>query len=212
MKIKHILPFMAISFLTACGGQQAALTTGIDLNNLDTTAVPGTDFYQYACGGWMKAHPLTAEYSRFGSFDQLGENNNEQLRGLIEGVAAQQNAKGSIAEKIAMMYNSVMDSVSLNKQGLEPIRKELQSIAACYDKDELFRLYSSLQVKGVDGLFGFYIDADIEQQEQPAANLAERTRHGTARILPRHRLRHHSHPRSLQGLYGKAPDALQGSR
>jgi putative endopeptidase len=171
MKIKHILPFMAISFLTACGGQQAALTTGIDLNNLDTTAVPGTDFYQYACGGWMKAHPLTAEYSRFGSFDQLGENNNEQLRGLIEGVAAQQNAKGSIAEKIAMMYNSVMDSVSLNKQGLEPIRKELQSIAACYDKDELFRLYSSLQVKGVDGLFGFYIDADIKDSKNNLLSL-----------------------------------------
>ena len=165
MKIKNIIPLMAMTFLASCAGQQGKLTTGIDLNNLDTTAVPGTDFYEYACGGWMKAHPLTAEYSRFGSFDQLGENNNEQLRGLIEGVAAQQNAPGSIAEKIAMMYNSVMDSVSLNKQELEPIRKDLQSIAACYDKDELFRLYSSLQVKGVDGLFGFYIDADIKDSK-----------------------------------------------
>ena len=161
MKIKNIIPVMAMTFLASCAGQQGKLTTGIDLNNLDTTALPGTDFYEYACGGWMKAHPLTAEYSRFGSFDQLAENNNEQLRGLIEGVAAQKNAPGSIAEKIAMMYNSVMDSVTLNKQGIEPIRKDLQSIAACYDKDELFRLYSSLQVKGVDGLFGFYIDADI---------------------------------------------------
>lgn len=70
---------MALAFLTACGGTQNTLQTGIDLANLDTTAAPGTDFYQYAAGGWMKAHPLTAEYARFGSFDQLGENNNEQL-------------------------------------------------------------------------------------------------------------------------------------
>lgn len=175
MKIKNIFLIMAMTLLASCAGQQGKLTTGIDLNNLDTTAAPGTDFYEYACGGWMKAHPLTAEYSRFGSFDQLGENNNEQLRGLIEGVAAQKNAPGSIAEKIAMMYNSVMDSVSLNKQGIEPIRKDLQSIAACYDKDELFRLYSSLQVKGVDGLFAFYIDADIKDSKN---NLLQIIQHG----------------------------------
>ncbi|MCR4994772.1 MAG: M13 family metallopeptidase [Bacteroidales bacterium] len=165
MKIKHILPMMVFPFLAACGGQQTALTTGIDINNLDTTAAPGTDFYTYACGGWMEAHPLTAEYSRYGSFDELGENNTKQLRELIEGVAAQKNEPGSIADKIAQMYNSVMDSVSLNKQGIEPIRKDLQSIHACYDKDELFRLYSSLQLKGVSGLFAFYIDADIKDSK-----------------------------------------------
>ena len=114
MKIKTIFPVMALAFLASCGGQQAALTTGIDLNNLDTTALPGTDFYEYACGGWMKAHPLTAEYSRFGSFDQLAENNNTQLRELIEGVAAQKNEAGSIADKIAQMYNSVMDNAGFS--------------------------------------------------------------------------------------------------
>ena len=113
----------------------------------------------------MKAHPLTAEYARFGSFDQLAENNNKQLRELIEGVAAQKNAPGSIADKIATMYNSAMDSVSLNKQGIEPIREDLQRIDACYDKEELFRLYSSLQLKGISGMFGFYIDADIKDSK-----------------------------------------------
>ena len=165
MKIRTFLPVMALAFLASCGGQQAALTTGIDINNLDTTALPGTDFYEYACGGWMKAHPLTAEYSRFGSFDQLAENNNTQLRELIEGVAAKKNEPGSIADKIAQMYNSVMDSVSLNKQGIEPIRKDLQRIDAAFDKDELFRLASSLQVSGISGLFGFYINADIKDSK-----------------------------------------------
>lgn len=165
MKLKNTLPIMALAFLTACGGTQNTLQTGLNLANLDTTAAPGTDFYQFACGGWMQAHPLTAEYARFGSFDQLGENNTEQLRGLIEQVAAQQNEPGSVADMIAQMYNSAMDSVSLNKQGIEPLREDLQHINACIEKDQLFRLYSSLQVKGVMGLFGFYINADIKDSK-----------------------------------------------
>lgn len=165
MKLKQSLSIMALAILASCTGQQGALTTGIDLNNLDTTAAPGTDFYQFACGGWMKANPLTAEYSRFGSFDQLAENNNTQLRELIEGVAAKKNAPGSIADKIAQMYNSVMDSVSLNKQGIEPIRKDLQRIDQVADKDELFRLASSFNVSGIGGFFGCFIDADIKDSK-----------------------------------------------
>ena len=71
---------------------------------LDTTAVQGADFYQYACGGWMKKHPLTNEYSRFGSFDMLAENNREQLKGLIVEIAAGQNAQGTIGQKIGDIY------------------------------------------------------------------------------------------------------------
>ena len=162
MKLKNTLPLMALTLLTACGGSTAPLTTGINLDNLDTTAAPGTDFYRYATGGWADSHPLTAEYARFGSFDLLAENNNVQLRELIEGVAAQENEPGSIADKIAQMYNSAMDSVSLNAQGIEPIREDLQRIGQCYDKKELYRLYAGLQAEGVDGIFGFYIDADIK--------------------------------------------------
>ena len=161
---------MALSLLTACGGRQAALTTGIDLANLDTTAAPGTDFYRFATGGWTDSHPLTAEYARFGSFDQLAENNKVQLRELIENTAAQQNEPGSIADKIAQMYNSAMDSVSLNAQHTEPIREDLQRIQECFDKEELFRLYAGLQAEGIDGLFGFYIDADIKNS---AMNLVQ---------------------------------------
>ena len=167
---------MVLSLMTACGGTQT-LTTGIDLADLDTTAVPGVDFYRYATGGWCDSHPLTAEYSRFGSFDLLAENNTKQLRELIEGVAAQQNEEGSIAAKIAAMYNSAMDSVNLNKQGLEPIREDLQRIDRCYEKDELFRLYASLQLNGVDGMFEFGIDADIKDSKNNLAMLEQNGLH-----------------------------------
>ena len=76
--------------LTSCAGQkEAKSTSGIDLANMDTTVSAGTDFFRYACGGWNDAHPLTAEYSRYGTFDELFENSQKQLRELIEGLAAQ---------------------------------------------------------------------------------------------------------------------------
>ena len=104
---------LALAVAAGCDSKkEAVMTSGIDLTNLDTTAVQGADFYQYACGGWMKKHPLTNEYSRFGSFDMLAENNREQLKGLIVEIAAGQNAQGTIGQKIGDIYNLAMDSVA----------------------------------------------------------------------------------------------------
>lgn len=114
----------------------------------------------------MAANPLKPEYSRYGSFDALNENTTEQLQSLILDIAAQQHEEGSNAEKIAAMYNSAMDSVSLNKQGIYPIEEDLRRIASCSDRDQLFRLYSNLQIDGVGGLFGIYIDADIKDSKK----------------------------------------------
>ena len=94
MKANHLLPIAAFCLMTAScntGKQQAELTAGIQLANLDTTALPGTDFYQYACGGWMKNNPIPAEYSQYGSFTILAENNRKQIQGLIEELAATQH-------------------------------------------------------------------------------------------------------------------------
>jgi small subunit ribosomal protein S1 len=77
----------------ACTTGNKPLASGIDLANMDTTYQPGQSFYMYATGGWQKANPLTAEYSRYGSFDVLQENNNKQLRELIEGVQAEKKAE-----------------------------------------------------------------------------------------------------------------------
>ena len=127
MKVIKYLPILAICCMaTGCNSKkEAVLTSGIDLANLDTTALPGTSFYQYACGGWMKNHPLTDEYSRFGSFDMLAENNRQQLRGLIEGLAAEKHEAGSIAQKVGELYNIAMDSVKLNP--VEYIDKKIVS-------------------------------------------------------------------------------------
>ena len=137
------------------------MTSGLDFTNLDTTAVQGADFYQYACGGWMKKHPLTNEYSRFGSFDMLAENNREQLKGLIVEIAAGQNAQGTIGQKIGDIYKLAMDSVKLNADGVTPIQADLEKIASVKDKSEIVPLMAELAHSGVFPYFSFYVGADI---------------------------------------------------
>lgn len=156
---------MAVLALAAAAGcdskKEAVMTSGIDLTNLDTTAVQGADFYQYACGGWMKKHPLTNEYSRFGSFDMLAENNREQLKGLIVEIAAGQNAQGTIGQKIGDIYNLAMDSVKLNADGVSPIQADLEKIASVKEKSEIVPLMAELAHSGVFPYFSFYVGADI---------------------------------------------------
>lgn len=155
----------ALTFaLTGCRTDEKTLSSGINPANMDTTYLPGTDFYEYATHGWQVSHPLTAEYSRFGSFDVLQENNNKQLRDLIDSVAAQKNEPGSVAQKIADLYNSAMDSVKLNKSYKEELEEFLQysdyQTSPDATKKWLVETWPRMQRQGVSGLFGMYIGAD----------------------------------------------------
>ena len=109
---------------------EKVLTSGINKAYLDTTANPVSDFYRYATGGWMDKHPLTAEYSRFGTFDELAENNKIQLNTLITEIAKENHEQGSIKQKIGDLYNIGMDTNTIEKQGASPIQSELNKIAS----------------------------------------------------------------------------------
>ena len=156
---------MAALATVACTNNKT-MESGIRLENLDTTAVAGDDFYQYACGGWMKNNPLTGEYSRFGTFDKLAEDNREQLRTLIADIAAQENPAGTVAQKIGDLYNMAMDSVARNERGMEPIRPVMERIAAIKSNKEVMPLVAELSRKGMGSFFHVYIDADIMDSKQ----------------------------------------------
>ena len=156
---------MAALATVACTNNKT-MESGIRLENLDTTIVAGDDFYQYACGGWMKNHPLTGEYSRFGTFDKLGEDSREQLRTLITGIAASENAQGTVAQKIGDLYNMAMDSTARNERGIEPIRPTLNRIAALKEGTEVMPLVAELSRKGMGSFFHVFIDADIMDSKQ----------------------------------------------
>ena len=147
---------------TACTNKQQQ-TTGIDLANLDTTAVPQNDFYQFACGGWMTNNPLTPEYARFGSFDKLGLTNLEQVNGLIQEIAESQKSKnesqktGSIEQKIGDLYNLAMDTARRDREGIAPVQKTLDEIAAISSREELSKILGGAMDYQ---LWAMYVDAD----------------------------------------------------
>ena len=153
---KIIFTLAAMTLMTtACTNKQQ--TTGIPLENLDTTAVPQNDFYQYACGGWMANNPLTPEYSRFGSFDKLALNNLEQVNGLIQELAQEKHQTGSVAQKIGDMYNLAMDTARRDQEGIAPVQKTLDEIAAITSREQL----SVALGKAMDySLWALYVEAD----------------------------------------------------
>ena len=142
---KILFTLTAITLMTtACTKQQ---TTGIYLENLDTTAVPQNDFYQYACGGWMKKNPLRPEFSRYGSFDVVSEENQKRIREIIEGLAAQPQEKGSLGQKIGDLYALRMDSVRQNKDGVKPVMADLKRVADVKTTAELIALVNQMNVE-----------------------------------------------------------------
>lgn len=158
--LKYALLFIALTptiFMNAKDVKKA----GVDPANLDCTVAPGNDFFQYACGGWMKNNPLEGQYSRFGTFDQLGENNKTQVRELIQNLGKENNAKGSVAQKVDDLYKMGIDSVRLNKEGGNPIHEDLAKIANLNRKD-LTKIIAS-QHNGIGApFFGTFVMSDLK--------------------------------------------------
>ena len=135
---------------------------GVDRANLNDSVAPQEDFYEYACGGWMKANPLKPEFSRFGTFDQLGENTREQVKSLVTSLDTKNAVAGSAAQQIGDLYAMGMDSVRLNEQGATPILKDVETINNT-KREDLIDLMATLV--GVDAFFGTGVDADMMNSE-----------------------------------------------
>ena len=152
--------------IIATGCQHAPekqLTSGVNLDNLDTTVRLQDDFYQYACGGWMKNNPLDAEHSRYGAFDVLAENAQKDLRDIINTVSEQENPEGSIAEKISMFYNIGMDSVRLQEQGAAPLMPYLEKINSIKTNDDVWTALLEMHHLGGFALFATFGESDPDE-------------------------------------------------
>ncbi len=121
MNIKNIIPVALFAASPLAAGAQSLQKSGIDLTNLDNSVRAADDFYQFACGGWMKKNPLPAAYSRFGSFDQLAQDNNKRINTILTDLLTKTYTVGTTEQKLSDFYKLAMDSVRRNKEGVKPV-------------------------------------------------------------------------------------------
>lgn len=174
-KLNLLLISLAMTslFMSCNGTAENGKAKGVDQANLDESVTPGADFYQYACGGWMKNNPLQPQYSRFGQFDLMAENNKEQLKELIQGLANQENAEGSVAQKVNDLYLQGLDSLRLNAEGAAPIKADLETINSA-EKDELMDVIAWLHSNGLASpFFNEGVDADLMNSNENALYFME---------------------------------------
>ena len=164
---------LPVLFAAASCQPKSEKVPAIDMSYLDLSVAPGTDFNQYANGGWIKNNPLKAEYARFGSFDQLREDNVERLNGLFAEMSKLNPAKGSVDQKIVDLYKLGLDSTRLNAEGAEPVKDELKMIYSAGDKKELVAVLAKLNLAGGGGFFGMGVDADLMDSNKQVLYLGQ---------------------------------------
>ena len=160
--------------LTASMTAVAQTSKGINTAYMNTSVKPGNDFYEYAIGGWRKAHPLDAEHARNGSFIDLEELNQKRILGLIEEYSSKQQPKGSLGQKIGTLYNLAMDSVRLNREGAAPLQPMLKTINAIADRREYQLVTAQLDARGISCImFGVGVGADMKDADNNLVGLGQ---------------------------------------
>jgi putative endopeptidase len=165
---------VALLFFSHVGAQAGDATSwGFSLSNLDRTCKPCDNFYEFAMGSWMKANPIPPEYSSWGTFMQLRDNNLTAMRTLLEAAAQAHAPDGSNEQKIGDFYASCMDTAAIEAAGLKPIAGELDVIDKIDDRKSLDAAVAKLQQRGAGILFRFSSGQDIKDSTRMIAQASQ---------------------------------------
>ena len=167
------MTIMAMASATLGATAQDNLTSGIATANLDQSVRPADDFYQFACGGWMKNNPLPAAYSRYGSFDKLGENNNKRINAILDELKNANYEAGSVERKLSDLYKLAIDSVRRNKEGVSPLMPIIERMEKAKNVEQLFDIQLSLAKYGNDEFFVSYYGTDRKNSKQNILNIRQ---------------------------------------
>lgn len=173
MKMKRIFPIVAMASMAMSSMAQEKLKSGIDLSNLDRTVNPVEDFYEFACGGWMKSNPLPAAYSRYGSFDRLAEDNDKRINSILTDLKSKTYAAGSTERKLSDLYKLATDSVRRNKDGVKPLMPLIGKMEEAKTVADLFAIQLEMAAYGDNEFFGTYIGADEKNAGQNILNIGQ---------------------------------------
>ena len=168
---KAFILMMSFLAMAACAPKSGA--PALDLTDLDTTTSPKVDFYQYATGGWQVKNPLRAEFSRYGSFDALREQAQENLNALFQEMTTLKAKPGTVEQKISDLYKMALDSTTRNNLGAEPIQPYIAEINAVDSKDALAALLGRMNLYGEGGFMGFGVEADLTNSDMQVLYLGQ---------------------------------------
>lgn len=164
---------MAFASMSVIGMAQGQLKSGINLANLNQTVNPSEDFFEFACGGWMKNNPLPAAYSRYGTFDQLGEGNNKRINSILSELKTKTYTKGSTEQKLSDLYKLAMDSVKRNNDGVKPLMGIINRMEKAKTVKALFDIQLELTPQGDNEFIGTYIGSDDKNASQNILNIVQ---------------------------------------
>ena len=165
---------IAACLLAAMSVNAQNQTSGIDKKNMDLSVKPGTDFYQYAAGGWLKNNPLDAEHTSNGAFVDLFEQNQVRIQELIMEYAGKPQQQGTLEQKLGSLYNRMMDSVRLNREGFNPIKPTLARVAAIKSNKEYQLVTAQLDRRGENTMmFGIGVGADMRNADMNIVSIGQ---------------------------------------
>src|SRR6267154_1184525 len=144
---------------------------GFNIDTIDKTIHPCVDFYQYACGNWMKQSEIPADRAAWQSFSELDERNLGIERGILEKAATVGPHRNAIDQKIGDLYGSCMDEKAVNEKGIAPLKPELERVAAVKDKGALIDEIAHVHLVGPSPLFNFYSNSDLHNADNVIANI-----------------------------------------
>ncbi len=164
-----ILFWTTRGFTQSTPSSRPEVAAGFSVDNIDKATEPCTDFYQYACGNWMKNTQIPADQSEWISFNEIYERNLITLRGILEKAAANDTARSAVEQKIGDYYSSCVDDKSADAKGLDPLKPELDRVAAVKDKGGLMEAIARVQLLGPNPLFNFYSSSDLHNADMVIA-------------------------------------------
>ena len=164
--MKRTLTMIAMASISLMTMAQEPLRSGLDVSDFNTSVRPGDDFYEYACGGWMKNNPLPAAYSRYGSFDRLQEDNDKRINGILTELMNNSYEKGTIEQKLSDLYKLAMDSTRRNNEGVAPLMPLIKRLEAAKTNQQLFNIQLELAPYGEQKFFFCGFGADEKNATQ----------------------------------------------